>query len=204
MLDLELEQWREGLEKRGMKVSRAKTECRCLNGTPLGSVHMQSAQLPEVTVLKYMGSTLQSDGGMSTEINKRTQCGWNNWRKMSCVICDKRVPPHVKVNIHNMIVQPAMLYGMETVPVTSSHANIPCEKRKHQGETEGREYRREVQESATQVVWPRKEARPRLRRKKDSGDGTTRAKKARKTEAEMDGLCQPRHESHRNDERRGP
>ena len=33
----------------------------------------------------------------------------------------KRVPPHVKVEIHKMIVQPAMLYGMETVPVTVSH-----------------------------------------------------------------------------------
>ena len=39
------------------------------------------------------------------------------------------------------------------------------------------------------MVWSRKEARPRLSRKKDSGDGTTREKKARKTEAEMDGLC---------------
>ena len=122
-----------------------------------------------------------------------------------------------------MIVQPAILYGMETVPVTSSHvkktgsdrhedvqmgmrrhAKRPCEKRKHEGETEGGEYRREVQESATQAVWPPKKARPRLRRKKDSGDGVTREKKARKTEADMDGLCQPRHESHRNDERRGP
>ena len=60
------------------------------------------------------------------------------------------------------------------------------------------------QEKATQVVWPRKEAIPRLGRKTDPGDGTTRVKKAMKTEAEMDGLCQPRHESHRNDERRGP
>ena len=74
----------------------------------------------------------------------------------------------------------------------------------HQGETEGREYRREVQESATEMVWPRKKARPRIRRKKDYGDGTTRENKARKTEAEMGGLCQPRHESHRNDVRRGP
>ena len=49
------------------------------------------------------------------------------------------------------------------------------------------------------MVWPRKEARPRLRRKTDSEDGTTREKKARKTEAEMDGLCQERHENHRND-----
>ena len=40
---------------------------------------------------------------------------------MSGVLCDKRVPPHVKGKINKMIVQPAMLYGMETVPVTSSH-----------------------------------------------------------------------------------
>ena len=76
----------------------------------------------------------------------------------------------------------------------------PCEKRKHQGETDGREYRREVQESATEVGWPRKEARPRLLRTKYSGDGTTREKKARMTEAEMGGLFQPRHDSHRKDE----
>ena len=41
--------------------------------------------------------------------------------KMSGVIRDKRIPPHVKKKIHNMIVQPAMMYGMETVPMTSSH-----------------------------------------------------------------------------------
>ena len=70
--DLELEQWREALEKRGMKVSRAKTECMCLNGTPLGSVKMQSDQLPQVTEFKYLGSTLQSDGDMNTEVNKDT------------------------------------------------------------------------------------------------------------------------------------
>ena len=34
---------------------------------------------------------------------------------------DKRVPPHVKGKLHKMIVQPAMLYGMDTVPVPSSH-----------------------------------------------------------------------------------
>ena len=44
VLELELEQWREALEKRGMKVLRATTAYMCLNGTPLGSVHMQSAQ----------------------------------------------------------------------------------------------------------------------------------------------------------------
>ena len=50
------------------------------------------------------------------------------------------------------------------------HAKKPCEKRKHQGETAGREYRREVQEIATEVGWPRIEARPRLLRKKYAGE----------------------------------
>ena len=59
-------------------------------------VHMQSAQLPQITEFKYMGSTLQSDGDMSTDTNKRTPCGLSNWRKRSGVLCDKRVPPHVK------------------------------------------------------------------------------------------------------------
>ena len=48
-------------------MSRAKTEYMYLNRTPIGSVNMQSVQLPPVTEFKYMGSTLHSDGGMSTE-----------------------------------------------------------------------------------------------------------------------------------------
>ena len=83
VLELELEQWRESLEKRGVKVSRAKPEYMCLNGTPLGSVKMQSAKLPLVIEFKYLGTTLHSDGDMSTEINNRTQWGWNNGKKMS-------------------------------------------------------------------------------------------------------------------------
>ena len=48
------------------------------------------------------------------------------------------------------------------------------------------------------MVWPRTDTIPRIRRKKDSGDGTTWEKKKRKTEAMMDGLCQPKHESYRD------
>ena len=70
---------------------------------------------------KYLRCTLQADGDMNTEVNKRTRCGWNNWRKMPVVLCDTKIPPHVKEHIHKIIVQPAMLYGIETVPVTSSH-----------------------------------------------------------------------------------
>ena len=52
--------------------------------------------------------------------NKRTQCGWNNWRNMSGVLYDKRAPPHVNGKINNTIVQPAMLNGMKTVLIMTS------------------------------------------------------------------------------------
>ena len=35
---------------------------------------MQSAQLPHVTEFKYLGSTLQSDGDVNAEVNKRIPC----------------------------------------------------------------------------------------------------------------------------------
>ena len=62
---------------------------------------MQTAQLPQVTELKHLGSVLQSDGGANKEVSKRTQCGWIH---MSGVLCDMRIPPHVKGEIRKMIV----------------------------------------------------------------------------------------------------
>ncbi len=65
---------------------------------------MESQQLPEVLEFKYLGSTLQSDGGIDVEINKRTQGGWKNWKKMSGILCDKRKPERVKRKIYKAVV----------------------------------------------------------------------------------------------------
>ena len=61
VLESELEQWREALEKRRMKVSRAKTEYMCL---------------PQVTEYKYLGSTLQSDGEYYEYRSKQEDTVW--------------------------------------------------------------------------------------------------------------------------------
>ena len=39
---------------------------------------------------------------------------------MSGVLCDKKIPPKFKGKIYKIVVQPAMLYAMETVPATRS------------------------------------------------------------------------------------
>ena len=44
--------------------------------------------------------------------------GWNEWRKASGVICDRRLPARLKAKVYSSMVKPAMVYGLETVAVT--------------------------------------------------------------------------------------
>ena len=46
------------------------------------------------------------------------QAGWNRWRKVSRVICNRRLPARVKEKVYSSIVKLAMVYGLETVAVT--------------------------------------------------------------------------------------
>ena len=52
---------------------------------------------------------------MNVEVNKSTQRGCNNCRKMPGVLCDKRIPPNVKGKIHKMTVHQARLCGMQAL-----------------------------------------------------------------------------------------
>ena len=70
---------------------------------------------------KYLGSTVQNNGECGREVNKRVQSGWNGWRRMSGVICDRRVPGRLKCKLYMVAVRPAMLYGLETVALTERH-----------------------------------------------------------------------------------
>ena len=88
-----LESWRYALERRGMKVNRRKTEYMCVNEKQVkGTVKMQGEEVAKVVDFKYLGSTVQSNGVCGREVKKRVQAGWNGWRRMSGVICDRRVP----------------------------------------------------------------------------------------------------------------
>ena len=85
-----------------------------------GQVKMQGQVVPEVEDFKYLGSTIACNGKSDREVKKRIQAGWNNWRKVTGLVCDRKVPVRLKGCIHKAIVRPAMLYGMETVPLNKS------------------------------------------------------------------------------------
>ena len=56
--------------------------------------------------------------GKPREVKKRIQAKWNGWKRVSAVICDKRLPARVKGKVYSSVVRPAMVYGLETVAVT--------------------------------------------------------------------------------------
>ncbi|KAK3561844.1 hypothetical protein QTP86_017495 [Hemibagrus guttatus] len=111
-----LERWRFALERRGMKVSRSKTEYMCVNEREgSGTVRLQGEEVKKVQEFKYLGSTVQSNGEYEKEVKKRVQAGWNGWRKVSGVLCDRKILARIKGKVYRTVVRPAMLYGLETV-----------------------------------------------------------------------------------------
>ncbi|KAK3518697.1 hypothetical protein QTP70_008580 [Hemibagrus guttatus] len=111
-----LERWRFVLERRGMKVSCSKTEYMCVNEREgSGTVRLQGEEVKKVQEFKYLGSTVQSNGECGKEVKKRVQAGWNGWRKVSGVLCDRKISARIKGKVYRTVVRPAMLYCLETV-----------------------------------------------------------------------------------------
>ena len=60
-----------------------------------GTVRMQE-NVAKMDDCKYLSSTVQSNGVCGREVKKRVQTEWDGWRRMSGVICDRRVPAREK------------------------------------------------------------------------------------------------------------
>ena len=102
-----------------MKVSRPKTKYLCINGgNDKKTVKMDDKKVPRVKKFKYLGSMVQESSSCEREVKKRMQAGWNGWRRVSGVICDRRLPVKVKGKVYSSVVSISMVYGLETVVVT--------------------------------------------------------------------------------------
>ena len=89
-----------------MKVSKSKTEYLCINGgNDKETVKMEDTKVPRVKEYKYLGSTVQESGSCKREIERRVQAKWNGWRKVSGVICERRLPARVKGKMYSSVVR---------------------------------------------------------------------------------------------------
>ena len=96
-LEQRLESWKYVLKRKGMKVNRSKAKYPCINGgIDDETVKMEDTKMPRVEEFKYLGSTVKESDGCEKEVKKRVKAGWNRWRRVSGVICDKRLPARIK------------------------------------------------------------------------------------------------------------
>ncbi|KAK3536886.1 hypothetical protein QTP86_027004 [Hemibagrus guttatus] len=115
-LEESLKRWRFAVERRGMKISRSKTEFMCVNEREgNGTVRLQGEEVKKVLEFKYLGSTVQSNGECGKEVKKRVEWSGVERRKVSGVLCDRKISARIKGKVYRTVVRPAMLYGVETV-----------------------------------------------------------------------------------------
>ncbi|KAK9070519.1 hypothetical protein SSX86_010921 [Deinandra increscens subsp. villosa] len=118
-LNERLEEWRVALESKGLRISRSKTEylhCDFSGATNIEDVRImiEGQAVPLVTKFKYLGSFMQSDGDIDSDVAHRIRVGWCRWRAATGILCDRRFPVKLKGKFYKVVVRSAMLYGSES------------------------------------------------------------------------------------------
>ena len=107
-LEDDLEIWRNALEKRGLKMSRSKIEYLKTGGVEGGEeLKLQGEKIKRAKNFKYLGSTVSSDGRCEEEVRRRIQTGWMSWKKVSGVLCNRKLSARVKGKMYKSVVRPA-------------------------------------------------------------------------------------------------
>ena len=77
-------------------------------------IKLQGQTLERVDTLKYLGATLAENADLDAEMTHRIQTGWQNWKRVSGILCDRRISLRVKGKVYKTVVRPAMMYGADT------------------------------------------------------------------------------------------
>ena len=71
----------------------------------------EGANLERMNTFKYLyiGATLAENGYMDAEMTQRIQSGWKNWKRVSGILCDRRISLRFKGKVYKTVVRPAMI-----------------------------------------------------------------------------------------------
>ena len=88
------------MEDRGLKINRKKTVYMRLNGDwnldGNSDINLQGDNLERVNIFEYLGATLAENGDLDAEMMHRIQSGLKNWKRVSGILCDRRIRLRVK------------------------------------------------------------------------------------------------------------
>ena len=199
------------MEDRGLKINRKKTVYLRFNVEGNSDINLQGQNLERVNTFKYLGATLAENGDLDAEMTHRIQSGWQNWKRVSGILCDRRISLRVKGKVYKTVVRPAMMYGAETWAVKKSQEKKldvaemrmlrwmsgvtkldRIRNERIRGTTKVGEISKKVQESRLKWYGHVLRREDELRRQESDGDGGAGEKKERKTKADVDGYHRER------------
>ncbi|XP_061704210.1 uncharacterized protein LOC133515655 [Cydia pomonella] len=73
----------------------------------LDTIKLQHTPLKKINSFKYFGSVISSDRSIDADIIHRINTGWMKWKELSGVLCDNRMPVHMKGKLYKAAVRPA-------------------------------------------------------------------------------------------------
>ena len=126
-INQKLELWRMTLELKGFRLSRGKTEYMhcCFDDTQTHEateIKLGSQTIQQVDKFRYLGSIIQKDCEVDSDVNNRIQAGWVKWRKTTGIICDRKVEDKIKEKFYRTpTIRPTMLYGSECWAIKRKH-----------------------------------------------------------------------------------
>ena len=74
-----------------------------LDGSSDIIINLQGENLERVNTFKYLGVTLAENGDLDAEITHRIQSGWKNWKRVSGILCDRRISLRIKGKVHKTV-----------------------------------------------------------------------------------------------------
>ena len=208
VVEKKLEEWGRAMEDRGLKINGNKTVYPrfIVDGNLDGNSdsNIQGENLERVNTFKYLGGNLAENGDLDAEMMHRIQSGWKNGKRISGILCDRRISLRVRGKVYKTVVRPAMMYGAETWAVKKAHEKKldvaemrmlrwmsgvtkmdRIRNERIRGTTKVGELSKKVQES--RLKWYGHVSRRRIRRQESDRDGGAGEKKERKTKAEVVG-----------------
>ena len=71
---------------------------------------------------KYLGSIIQKDGEIDSDVNHRIQVGWLKWMSATGVLCDRNISLWLKEKFYRTVIRSALLYGTKCWAIKRHHA----------------------------------------------------------------------------------
>ena len=117
-----LEEWKEAFKQHGLRVNLENTEVLSIGAHREElNIKLEGRTMRQNNSFIYIGGAVSSDGRSETEVRRRVQAGANAWRQVEGVMSDRHISKKLKGKVLGACVTPAMLYGLETLPVSEKH-----------------------------------------------------------------------------------